>query len=99
MMVKCRGGMVGLVAVFLFMGLISSPALCRPQPLKAGGNPAINSTTSLDAVTNCDLEFCVKRICLHHGKVVDCYCCAPDLYRDSCYDTMNKCRANCPACI
>ncbi|TVU12539.1 hypothetical protein EJB05_46190, partial [Eragrostis curvula] len=75
--------MVGVVTVFLFIALVPPPALSRPQPLDAGGisSPAINSTTTTsDASNDCDLVFCIKRVCGSdaHGEDIYCYCCEPN---------------------
>ncbi|TVU00987.1 hypothetical protein EJB05_53564 [Eragrostis curvula] len=100
---------VVLVTGFLFIVVVASSALGRPQAPNAGGRltyastnvAATNSTTSLlDERKDCDLTFCTKQECdnVHGGGVHVCYCCIPNPKLEACYSTMKLCKESCGVC-
>ncbi|CAL4940824.1 unnamed protein product [Urochloa decumbens] len=84
--------------VVLFVSL-ASPAASRQQPLKS--ETAINSTTTPVDVDESKIYivFCIVGECndFGHGWQT-CFCCGNQYRKESCHQTMEECRANCPVC-
>ncbi|TVU12475.1 hypothetical protein EJB05_46125 [Eragrostis curvula] len=103
---RCSGGTVGLVTWFLFIVVLASPALGRPQAPNVGAMltnastnaGAINSTALLsDGSKDCKLNFCKGGLCddKPDRDPYPCYCCVPNVEIEVCYTTKNACRAHC----
>ncbi|CAN6286204.1 unnamed protein product [Urochloa humidicola] len=95
MRVRCcdGGGLAYMAAIFVFLALLAPRAQSgRPQLLSEAGR----STHDPDDSSKVVLVFCQWNKCGPHWAT--CYCCLHESSPDTCFNTREQCRANCPVC-